>query len=134
MPDAIHSSLADVQSSLTAPHSAESPDGTVRAEATARRQTALHLSANALKLSPDTLATLILTTQQAAQNKAEAALTDHLETFRTDPRVATALDTLRDTQANPTPRTTPQTHRTDRADDSDDDNFVDSVYNSDRTW
>lgn len=131
MPDAIHTSLATIQSSLTATHTAESPDGTVRAEATAKRQTALHLSPNALRMPPEALATLILTTQQEAQNKAEAALTAHLDTFREDPRVTTALETLRDTQANPQPQQ-PQPRKT-KAEEEDED-YMDSVYNSDRDW
>ena len=133
VPDPIHKSLADIQSSLATPHVAESKDGSVRAEATARRQTALHLTPAALKMSPATLATVILATQQEAQNKAEAALTTHLNTFREDPRVTTALETLRDTQANPaaaqtSPATKPQPHT------EDEETYVDSVYNSDRNW
>ena len=128
MPDAIHANLADIQSSLTATHTAESRDGSVRAEATARRQTALHLSPGALRLSPEDLATLILTTQQEAQSTAEAAVTSHLDGFRTDPRVATALDSLRDTQALPTPAA-PR-----RTDVDDDENFTVSVYNSNSDW
>jgi acyl-coenzyme A thioesterase PaaI-like protein len=127
--DAIHSSLADVQSSLTATHSAESPDGTVRAEATAKRQVALHLSPAAMRLRPDTLAALVLATQQEAQAKAEAALAEALDTFRADPRVTAALDVLRDTQASPRPLRAKA-----RAKDDDEEEYVDSVYNSDRDW
>lgn len=129
MPDAIHTNLADIQSSLTTAHTAESTDGSVRAEATAKHQVALHLSTGALKMTPNALATLILKTQQEAQSKAEAALTEALDTYRADPRVSATLDNLRDTQTNPPkpPRTTPQPPR-------DDETFVDSVYNSDKDW
>ena len=130
MPDAIHTNLADIQSSLTATHKAESPDGTVKAEATAKHQVSLTLTAAALTLPPTTLASLILETQREAQQKAEAALTEALDTYRTDPRVTTALDTLRDTQANPTPP--PARQPTPREDEDTD--FVDSVYNSDKDW
>ena len=130
MPDPIHSTLADIQSSLTTPHAAESPDGTVRAEATAKHQTALHLTPAALKLPPATLAALILATQQEAQTKAEAALTTHLNTFREDPRITTALETLRDTQANPPqPPAHPKTREPE-----DEENYMDSVYNSNHNW
>lgn len=129
MPDPIHTNLADLQSSLTQTHTAESRDGSVRAEATAKRQTALHLTPAALTLPPIALARLILTTQQEAQKKAEAALTTNLDNFRTDPRVTTALETLRDTQANPQPA--PQQPR--RKQD-DEEHYIDSVYNSDSSW
>lgn len=133
MPDPIHANLADLQSSLTQTHTAESRDGSVRAEATAKRQTALHLTAAALTLPPIALARLILTTQQEAQAKAEAALTADLNTFRTDPRVTTALETLRTTQANPQQQPAPeQTHPRRKQDDEE--HYVDSVYNSDNTW
>jgi hypothetical protein len=127
--DPIHTSLAAIQSSLTATHKAESADGTVQAEATARHQTALHLTPEALKLPPATLATLILKTQQEAQNKAETALTTHLETFRKDPRVTTALETLQDTQANPTPQ---QPRK--KEDEPEEEEFINSVYNSNNNW
>ena len=129
MPDAIHTNLADIQSSLTTAHTAESPDGSVRAEATAKHQVALTLTPAALKLPATTLATLILRTQREAQSKAEAALTEALDTYRADPRVTTALDTLRDTQANPTPPPRQPTRRED-----EDTDYVDSVYNSDKDW
>ncbi|MFI7677590.1 YbaB/EbfC family nucleoid-associated protein [Actinophytocola sp. NPDC049390] len=128
MPDPIHTTLADIQSSLTTPHTAESQDGTVRAEATAKHQTALHLTPAALKLPPTTLATLILTTQQEAQRKAEAALTTTLNTFREDPRVTKTLETLQDTQATPPAQPKPQKQ------EEDEDNYVNSVYNSDQDW
>jgi hypothetical protein len=124
--DAIHSTLADIQASLTAPCSASSPDGTVRAEASAKRQIALQLSPAALRMRPDALAALILTTQLQAQSKAEAALTGRLDTFRSDPRVAVALDNLRDTQASPPPP--PQPTTTDPDDEVDDADFLDSIY------
>jgi hypothetical protein len=131
VPDAIHSSLADIQAALTSSCSAESPDGTVRAEATAKRQIALHLSATAMTMSPEDLATLILTTQREAQNKAEAAVTERLDTFRTDPRVAGALDTLRNTQASPTPAP----RRTPDPDDEDSDtDVIAAVYDKNSTW
>lgn len=123
--DAIHSSLADIQASLTKSCSAESPDRTVRAEASAKRQIALHLAPAAMRMSPDDLAALILTTQRHAQNKAEAQLTRSLDTFRTDPRVAVALDNLRDTQASPPPPPSPAPTPDDEDGDTD---FVDSVY------
>lgn len=129
MPDAIHTNLADIQSSLTATHKAESPDGTVQAEATAKHQVSLTLSAAALRLTPTDLAALILKTQGEAQAKAEAALTEALDAYRADPRVATTLDALRDTQANPTPPPRQPTRRED-----EDTDFVDSVYNSDKDW
>ncbi len=127
--DAIHSRLADVQASLTASCSATSADGTVHAEATARGQVALRLSPAATTMAPDDLAALILTTQQQAQNKAEAAIAEKLDTFRADPRVAAALDTLRDTQASPPPPPRPPTDQ----DGADDTAFV-SVYGNDRDW
>jgi hypothetical protein len=127
MSDAIHSSLADIQASLTASCSAESPDGTVRAEASAKRQIALQLSPAAMKMRPDDLAAMILTTQLQAQRKAEAVITERLDTFRSDPRVAVALDNLRDTQASPPP---PPRPTTDPADEDDDADFIDSIYNS----
>ena len=130
MPDAIHTSLTKIQSSLTATHTAESPDGTVRAEATAKRQTALHLSPSALRMPPEVLATLILTTQQEAQKKAEAALTAHLEDFRKDPRVTTALDTLRDTQANPQPQQPTRKPK----EEEEEETYINSVYNSNNDW
>jgi uncharacterized membrane protein len=80
-------------------------------------------------MTPEALATLILTTQQEAQKKAEAALAEHLDTFRKDPRVTTALESLRDTQANPTPQQTPTKKHED-----DDEEYLDSVYNSDQSW
>lgn len=130
MPDPLHETLADIQRTLTTKHTAESKDGMVRAEATAKHQTALHLTQAALKLTPTALANLILKTQQEAQRKAEEALTATLNTFREDPRVTKTLETLQDTQANPQqpqpPRETPE--------DEDDDHYVDSVYNSDRNW
>lgn len=125
--DAIHSRLADIQASLTASCTAESTDGAVRAEANARRQLALELTPAALKMRPDALAALILTTQQEAQAKAETTIAEKLDTFRADPRVAGALDTLRDTQANPPPPPKP------RPQDDEDDDFV-SVYGNDRDW
>ncbi|GAB1515365.1 YbaB/EbfC family nucleoid-associated protein [Actinophytocola sp. KF-1] len=129
MPDPIHTSLANIQTSLATRHTAESPDGTVRAEATAKHQTALHLTPAAMKLSPTALATLILTTQREAQTKAEEALKTTLDTFREDPRVRQSLETLQDTQANPQPKPPRAAHQ-----EEDDDNYVDSVYNSDRPW
>lgn len=128
MPDAIHTNLADIQTALTTACTAESPDGSVRAEATARTQLALHLSSSALKMAPTALAALILATQQEAQANAEAALTEALDTYRADPRVATTLETLRDTQASPPPP--PKTG----AREDDDADFVGSVYNSDSEW
>jgi hypothetical protein len=80
-------------------------------------------------MPPAALATLILKTQQEAQTKAEEALTKHLETFRKDPRVTTALETLQDTQANPTPQQ-PQT----RKNKEEEEEFIDSVYNSNQDW
>jgi len=129
VPDAIHTNLADIQSTLTAAHKAESPDGTVQAEATAKHQVSLTLTAAALKLPPTTLATLILTTQREAQAKAEAALTEALDTYREDPRVSATLDALRDTQANPPPPARQPAPRED-----EDADYVDSVYNSDKDW
>lgn len=82
-----------------------------------------------MRLRPDSLATLILATQHEAQAKAEAAVTEALDTFRADPRISAALDTLRDTQSNPQP----QPHPTPTT-PNDDEDYVDSVYNSDRTW
>jgi hypothetical protein len=123
--DAIHSSLADIQAALTASCSAESADGTVRAEASAKRQIALQLSPAAMKMRPDELAAMILTTQRQAQSKAEAAITARLDTFRSDPRVAVALDNLRDTQASPAPPPRPTTDPDDEDGDSD---FIDSIY------
>jgi YbaB/EbfC DNA-binding family len=123
--DAIHSRLADIQASLTASCSAESPNGTVRAEASAKRQIALQLSPAAMRMRPDDLAALILTTQREAQSKAEAALTERLDTFRCDPRVAGALDNLRDTQASPPPPPRPTTAPDDEDYDAD---FNDSIY------
>lgn len=131
MSDAIHSSLADIQASLTASCSAESADGTVRAEASARQQTALQLSAAAMKMRPADLAAMILTTQRQAQSKAEAAITERLDTFRDDPRVAVALDNLRDTQASPSP---PPRPTTDPHHEDGDTDFINSVYDSDRGW
>ncbi|MDQ3787537.1 MAG: YbaB/EbfC family nucleoid-associated protein [Actinomycetota bacterium] len=133
MPDPIHETLATIQRSLTATHTAESEDGTVRAEATAKHQTALHLTPAALKLPPTTLATLILKTQREAQTKAQEALTTTLNTYREDPRVSRALETLRDTQANPT-KPHPHPHQPPEAEGEDEEHYVDSVYNSDRTW
>ncbi|MGB3444795.1 MAG: YbaB/EbfC family nucleoid-associated protein [Actinophytocola sp.] len=121
MSDAIHSRLADIQASLTASCSAESADGTVRAEANAKRQIALRLSPAAMKMRPGDLAALILTTQQEAQSKAEAAITETLDTFRADPRVAVALDNLRDTQASPPP---PPRRTAEPDDEDDDEDFV----------
>ncbi len=132
MPDPIHATLASVQTSLTTTHTAESPDGTVRAEATAKHQTALHLTPAALKLPPTTLATLILTTQREAQTKAQEALTTTLNTYREDPRVTRALDSLRDTQANPPPH--PHQTRPQSRAQEDEETYVDSVYNSDQSW
>ncbi len=129
VPDAIHLSLADIQAALTVSCSAESPDGAVRAEATAKRQIALELSPAAMTMRPDDLATLILTTQRVAQNKAEAAVTERLDTFRTDPRVAGALDTLRNTQASPAP----PTRRTPDPDDEDTD-VIAAVYDKNSAW
>ncbi|MPZ81444.1 MAG: hypothetical protein GEV28_13985 [Actinophytocola sp.] len=131
MSDAIHSSLADIQAALTASRSAESADGTVRAEASAKRQVALQLSPAAMKMRPDDLAAMILTTQRQAQSKAEAVITERLDTFRSDPRVAVALDNLRDTQASPAPPPRPTTDPDDEDGDAD---FIDSVYKSDRGW
>lgn len=131
VPDAIHSSLADIQASLTASCWAESADGTVRAEASAKRQIALQLSPAAMKMSQDDLAALILTTQQQAQTKAEALITERLNTFRADPRVATTLDHLRDTQASPAP---PPRPTTDPDDEDGDASFVKSVYDKDLDW
>jgi hypothetical protein len=126
VPDAIHSRLADIQASLTATCSAESADGAVRAEASAKRQIALQLSPAAMTMRPDDLAALILTIQQQAQSKAEAAVTETLDTFRSDPRVAVALDNLRDTQASPPPPPRPTVDP-----DDGDGEFV-SVYGNDR--
>jgi YbaB/EbfC DNA-binding family protein len=123
--DAIHSRLADIQASLTASCSAESPGGIVRAEASAKRQLALQLSPAAMRMRPDDLAALILTTQREAQSKAEAALTERLDTFRCDPRVAVALDNLRDTQASPPPPPRPATAADDEDHDAD---YIDSIY------
>ncbi|OLF14205.1 hypothetical protein BLA60_03425 [Actinophytocola xinjiangensis] len=128
MPDAIHASLAELQASFTETHTAQSRDGSVRAEATARRQTALYLSPGALRLSPSDLAELILETQREAQSAAEAAVSSRLDGFRADPRVSTALDSLRDAQALPTP---PPTRRPSR---DDDENYTVSVYNSNTSW
>lgn len=125
MSDAIHSRLADVQASLTASCSAESADGAVHAEASAKRQLALRLTPAALKMRPDDLAALILATQQQAQSKAEAAIAEKLDTFRADPRVAVALDNLRDTQASP-----PPPPRKAAEQDDEDGDFV-SVYGND---
>jgi hypothetical protein len=127
--DAIHSRLADIQASLTVSCSAASADGTVHAEATAKGQVALRLSPAATTMRPDDLAALILSTQQQAQHKAEAALTEKLDTFRADPRVAAALGTLRDTQASPPP----PPRSPDDPDGEDDAAFV-SVYGNDRDW
>lgn len=125
MSDAIHSRLADIQASITASCSAESPDGTVRAEASAKQQIALQLSPAAMRMRPNHLAALILTTQREAQRKAEAALTEKLDAFRCDPRVAVALDNLRDTQACPPPPPRPTTAPDDEDYDAD---FIDSIY------
>lgn len=125
MSDAIHSSLADIQASLTASYTAESPDGTIRAEANAKRQIALQLSPAAMKMRPEDLAATILTTQREAQSKAEAAITEKLDTFRSDPRVAVALDNLRDTQASPPPPPGPTPDPDEEDDDAD---FAGSVY------
>ena len=124
--DAIHSRLTDLQASLTASYSAVSPDGTVRAEASAKRQIALQLAPAAMRNRPDDLAALILATQQEAQGRAEAALTERLDAFRGDPRVAAALGNLRDTQASPPP---PQPRPAAAPVDEDHDaHFVDSIY------
>ncbi len=125
--DAIHSSLADIQASLTSSHRAESADGTVRAEASAKRQIALELSPAAMRLRPDDLAELILSTQQEAQRQAEAAVAERLDTFRADPRVTDALERLRDTQAAPPPRPVAD------APDPDDDVITD-VYDKNSSW
>lgn len=125
MSDAIHSRLADIQASLTASCSAESANGAVRAEASAKRQIALQLSPAAMKMRPDDLAAMILTTQRQAQSKAEALITERLDTFRSDPRVAVALDNLRDTQASPPPPPRPTIDPDDKDDDAD---FTDSIY------
>jgi len=125
--DAIHSSLADIQASITSSHRAESADGTVRAEASAKRQIALELSPAAMRLRPDDLAALILSTQQEAQRQAEAAVAETLDTFRADPRVTDALERLRDTQAAPPPRPTTD------APDADDDVITD-VYDKNSSW
>jgi len=125
--DVIHSRLADIQASLTASCSAESADGTVHAEASAKRQLALRLSPAAMRMRPDDLAALILTTQHEAQSKAEAAISETLDTFRADPRVAVALDNLRDTQASPPP----PSRQVAEPDDEDDADFV-SIYGDDR--
>lgn len=129
--DAIHSSLADIQASLTASCSAESADGTVRAEASAKRQLALELSPAAMTMRPDDLAALILTTQHQAQPKAEAAVTERLDTFRSDPRVAGALDSLRNAQARPTPPPRPTTDPNDVDDDTD---VIAAVYDKNTAW
>lgn len=129
--DAINSSLADIQASLTASCSAESADGTVRAEASAKRQIALQLSPAAMKMRPDDLAALILTTQRQAQSKAEAVITERLDTFRSDPRVAGALDSLRDTQASPAPPPRPTIDPDDEDGDTD---FIASVYEKNPDW
>lgn len=126
MSDAIHSSLADIQASLTASCSAESADGAVRAEASAKQQLALQLSPAAMKMRPADLAAVILATQQQAQSRAEAMITESLDAFRADPRVAVALDNLRDTQASPPPPPHPPVD----PDDEDDEDFIDSVYRS----
>jgi len=131
MSDAIHSSLADIQASLTASYSAESADGTVRAEASAKRQVSLELSPAAMKMRPADLAAMILATQRQAQRKAEAAITERLDAFRADPRVAVALDTLRDTQASPAPPPRPTAEPD--AEDGDTE-FAPSVYARDLDW
>lgn len=113
---------------MTTPHSAESPDGTVRAEATAKRQTALHLSPRAMRLPPEDLAALILETQREAQNRAEESLAEKLATFREDPRVTSALDTLRDTQAAPAPRP-PR-----REEDEEETDVAAAVYDRNSSW
>ncbi len=131
MSDAIHSSLADIQKSLAVSRSAESADGTVRAEANARRQVALQLSPAAMKMRPDDLAALILATQRRAQSEAEAAITERLDSFRTDARVAVALDNLRDTQALPAP---PPRRRVASNDEDGDAELQGSVYSRDQSW
>lgn len=129
--DGIHSSLADIQASLTASCSAESADGTVRAEASAKRQIALQLSSAAMRMRPDDLAALILTTQRQAQSKAEAAVTERLDTFRADPRVAGALDSLRDTQASPAPPPRPTAEPDDEDGETD---VIAAVYDKNQAW
>jgi hypothetical protein len=124
--DAIHSSLADIQASLTASCSAESADGSVRAEASAKRQIALRISPAAMQMRPDDLAAMILATQREAQGKAEAMIIERLDTFRLDPRVAVALDNLRDIQASPSSPSRPTIDPDD--DDDGDGDFIDSVY------
>lgn len=119
--------LADIQASLTASCTAESADGTVRAEASAKRQVALHLSPAAMRMQPDDLAAVIISTQRQAQSKAEAMITERLDTFRADPRVAAALDNLRDTQANPAPLPGP----TAKPGDAE---AIDTGYKSELSW
>jgi hypothetical protein len=123
--DAVHSNLADIQASLTASCSAESADGAVRAEASAKQQIALRLSPAAMKMRPDDLAAMILTTQRQAQSKAEAAIAERLDAFRSDPRVSVALDNLRDTQASPPP---PRRPTIDPDDEDGDADFIGSIY------
>jgi YbaB/EbfC DNA-binding family protein len=127
--DALHANLADIQASLTASCVAQSPDGTVRAEATAKRQLALELSPAALTMRPDDLAALILATQREAQHRAETAIAERLDAFRADPRVAVALDKLRDTQA--VPEAPPRPAARPREDDAD---FAPSVYDKNEAW
>lgn len=139
MSDAIHSSLADIQAALTASCSAESADGTVRAEASAKQQLTLQLSATAMRMRPDDLAALILATQRQAQSRAEAAVTERLDTFRADPRVAGALDSLRDTQASPAPHSRPTADPDHEEDGTGDDTDVDTdvitdVYDKNSAW
>ena len=129
--DAIHSTLAALQASLTASCSAESADGTVRAEANAKRQIALQLSPAALRMRPDDLAAVILATQQQAQSEAEAAVTERLDTFRADPRVAGALDSLRNAQASPAPTRRPTR---DPADDDGETDVIAAVYDRNQAW
>jgi hypothetical protein len=123
--DAIHSSLADIQASLTASCSAESADGVVRAEASAKQQIALQLSPAAMTMRPDDLAAMILATQRQAQRMAEEMITERLDTFRSDPRVAVALDNLRDIQASPAPPSRPTIDPDDEDGDAD---YLDSIY------
>jgi hypothetical protein len=131
VPDAIHSNLADIQAALTVSCSAESADGAVRAEASAKRQIALQLSPAAMTMRPDDLAAVILATQRQAQSEAEAVVTKRLDTFRADPRVAGALDSLRDTQASPAP---PPRPTTDPADEDGDTDVIAAVYDKNQAW
>ena len=80
-----------------------------------------------LEKQTDQLRTELVEKQKHLFDLRSQAITEKLDAYRADPRVAEALDTLRDTQASPPPppRQTPEP--------DDDADFV-TIYGNDRDW